>query len=322
MCKYILKLRLVFILILLLPILSLKSFNFNGSENSCYVLRWALESLADHIFDENVSIQFGTFKKSVTIDPALVKSGDVVFARNVDNFFIKIHPKINHPYILLTAGDYLETLNNQTLFGHINDAKIIAWFAVHANTLQHPKLYPIPLGIDQRKLIFFTHWINQNNIFSRLRNTKKNKLLYINFNVVHMSIRAQLINMWRIKGDPNCLISTPNKKHEVYFQEMATCKFTLCPPGWGPDSYRVWEAILVGSIPVVQNVSDALFSLYKDLPILIVDDLRKVDSRFLEQQYSKIVSKKYNFNKLYVDYWQKKIEQVRKDYFAKRKIWF
>ena len=45
---------------------------------------------------------------------------------------------------------------------------------------------------------------------------------------------------------------------------MAKAKFALSPGGTGPDTYRTWEALLVGTIPIVKT--SQLDNLYSDLP--------------------------------------------------------
>ena len=65
-----------------------------------------------------------------------------------------------------------------------------------------------------------------------------------------------------------------------YLTHMAESVFTLSPIGLGPDCYRTWEAMLCGSIPVVRTCQ--LDSLYKDLPVLIIDKWTDLTEEFLE----------------------------------------
>lgn len=289
---------------------------FNYYEQSyCYVVRWSLQSLCDHIFDpyESKDIwSMPTFREIIIPDPELIKPGDVVFVRNANKFFKEIHPQIQNPYIILTHGDYQQAFGTGFL-KYLDDEKVIAWFTIHTRTKEHKKLFAIPLGIDQRNLPHFQDWKNLNKCFFDLRLQPKDKLIYINFNV-NTAKRKHLKELWQGQED-DCFYSRSNKKHSEYFKEMATCKFTLCPEGWGPDTYRIWEAVYVGSIPVIQKTTEPLMKLYADLPILVVDDLKKVTKDFLHQEYEKIINKKdYNFNKLNVRYWIEKIDDVRRKF--------
>ena len=100
-----------------------------------------------------------------------------------------------------------------------------------------------------------------------------------------------------------------------YMKEMAYFKFTLSPRGYGPDSYRNWEALLVGSIPIVS--SSHLDPLYADLPVLIIHDWREITQEFLEKKYEEMKAKKFNIEKLFMEYWRKKIESIREEFLSR-----
>ena len=40
-----------------------------------------------------------------------------------------------------------------------------------------------------------------------------------------------------------------------YYSTLLDSKLTLCPSGKNPEQYRIWEAIMAGSIPVVEDPS-------------------------------------------------------------------
>ena len=49
--------------------------------------------------------------------------------------------------------------------------------------------------------------------------------------------------------------STVQRSTQAYLEGLASSIFTLCPCGKNPESYRIYEAILAGSIPIVHNSS-------------------------------------------------------------------
>lgn len=300
------------------------TINWNYFEDqSCYISRWSIESLCDHIYDpyceKNRWSHPTCLESGITIDPCFVKLADVVFIRNIDKFFADIHPKIKFPYIIVSHGDYQQAFKHKYLTDYLPDEKIIAWFSVHTLTNINQKLHALPLGVDQRNLKLFHSWKSANEIFYKLRKKPKEKLIYINFNV-NCRKRLRLKSALKQQNYSDFFFSTPNKSHTQYFSEMAECKFTLCPQGFGPDSYRIWEALLVGSIPVIEKCSKALMQVYSDLPILVVKNLKSLNKEFLEQEYEKMVSNNnYNFKKLYVSYWQKKIDRVKSKFLENNK---
>ena len=93
-----------------------------------------------------------------------------------------------------------------------------------------------------------------------------------------------------------------------YMTDLLEYKFCLSLPGKGLDCYRTWEAISIGVIPIV--ISTHLDELYKDLPIIIVNDISVVTSEFLNDKFKEISSKieEYRWEKLSSSYWVHKIK--------------
>lgn len=54
----------------------------------------------------------------------------------------------------------------------------------------------------------------------------------------------------------------------------------MSPHGRGLDCYRTWEALFCGCIVVAKR--SPIDSLYRDLPVALVDDYREITARRLE----------------------------------------
>lgn len=280
---------------------------FYGSYDENYIIRWGFQSACDHAFDPRVNeFLWPSQPGGVAFDPAAVKPGDVIFVRDVGTYFKKIHPKIQHPYIMVTAGEYRDKVKPEFL-SYLDDPLIIAWFSVHACKKSHPKFYQIPLGIFQNKK-YYTPRAELTQLFAQWRHEPKKKLLYMNFGDIRgkKPERADVVEIF--KNAPFCH-EAERKPFLDYMKEMSEYKFSLSPRGYGPDAYRNYEAMLVGSIPIVHT--SQLDPLYEDLPVLIVHDWHEVTEEFLEQKYTEMTTKKYNIEKLFMDYWWKKIDDVK-----------
>lgn len=65
-----------------------------------------------------------------------------------------------------------------------------------------------------------------------------------------------------------------------FYDEIARSLFVLAPSGLGFDTYRLWESILLGAIPIVE--SNAGFDrTYSHLPVLVVSNYSDVTPRML-----------------------------------------
>ena len=88
--------------------------------------------------------------------------------------------------------------------------------------------------------------------------------------------------------------------------------FVVSPFGNGLDTHRIWEALILGCIPIV--CTSPLDRLYEDLPILIINDWNDVNVKLLQDTIRIFKDKhqkgKYNYDKLLLSYWIKKIKKI------------
>lgn len=293
----------------------------NSETSDNFIIRWGFQNMCDHIHDPYTDI-WETSKNpgGVTLNPKHVKRGDIVFVRQMDTFMREVHPHIENPYLIVTHGDQYET-NHDHQRKYLDDEKIIAWFSIHPFKDGHPKFFPIPLGIYQKRSNYEKRKA-RNILLKQLReNTQKTALVYLNFDPTMHNDREKVIELFADK--PYCLKPDDELPFKEYLAEMAHCKFAFSPRGTGPDSYRTWEALLVGTIPIVRKGEyeqyefgphcshSELDTLYEGLPVLVVNDWPEITEEFLHKKYEEIMAKQYDIRPLYLEYWYKKITNVR-----------
>jgi len=249
------------------------------------------------------------------INPKNVENGDVIFIEAhreyLDFFFQNVHPKINAHYILLTHNTGLSEFDQYLKY--LDDDKIVAWFGKNL-TLEHKKAFPIPIGLANK------HWDHPRGfngdtqlIENALKNAPQERgiLLYMNFNpATNKKHRGSAIETFSKK---KFCYSANRMPIKYYRDELTRSKFIVSPPGSGIDCYRTWEAIYLGAIPII--LSSKLDKLYKDLPIVIVDNWHEVTEKFLNKKYKdiqgKLKNKKYKMQKLTANYWFEKISTYK-----------
>lgn len=282
-------------------------YNSSGTDN--FILRWHYQYFCDHVYDPGTRFWPTVKGGVVTFDPKDVHPGDTIFIRDIPKFFAEMDPLIEQPYILVSGGDSGEKMRDK-YEKYLNSKNVIAWFGIHANQMatEHPKFHTIPLGIYQ-SLANYENRNTLNNKFKLLRETtKKVHLLYVNF-------RGKYAGRERIKElflDKPYVKQTGQVSFDIFVREMAQSCFTLSPQGTGPDSYRTWEALLVGSIPVI--IRSPFDYIYEGLPVLIVDSWDIISEDFLRKEYARITSKKYDISKLYAEYWTSHIKEFQLNY--------
>jgi len=86
-----------------------------------------------------------------------------------------------------------------------------------------------------------------------------------------------------VEATISCNLERHHKLHKLY-SEASRYLFGASPPGNGWDCYRTWELLLLGVIPIVENVGDyggpdVLDELFRDLPVLRMPNLLSTDRK-------------------------------------------
>jgi hypothetical protein len=134
----------------------------------------------------------------------------------------------------------------------------------------------------------------------------KNKLVYCNFGKGSNKKRPKIWEHMTNTSFVTCEDSPPPGAHisslPHYFEQLASSKFVICPPGNGPDTYRMWETLMVGSIPIVIQ-SSMIDHFIDDLPIVTVSHYLELTEKMLEEKYEQISNTTYTYNYLRKQYW-------------------
>ena len=85
---------------------------------------------------------------------------------------------------------------------------------------------------------------------------------------------------------------------------MMHYKFALCLPGKGIDTYRTWESLTLGVIPVILKTNH-MDCLYDNLPVVLINSVDEINTEFLEKEFQRISSEidTYKFHKLSSSFW-------------------
>ena len=254
------------------------------SDSYPYVTGMGFRNRAHLIFDEFQKDSFANISED----------GQVVFIKTdfIRIFFMYVIPRIEYNVKIVTHNSALGVGEEYRKF--LDHPRVISWYAQNAN-IEHPKLRSIPLGLANKR---WEHG-DVDEFESVLQaSIGREHLVYMNFNIqTSPDERSEVFDMFSKK---DFVHSAPERPFRDYLHDLRGSKFSLSPQGRGVDCHRVWESILMGTIPIVKNCRN--ISFYKDMPILIVDKWDDVSKDFLNEEYAKI-SKSCTNSKLFLDYW-------------------
>ena len=188
------------------------------------------------------------------------------------------------------------------------------WFAENA-VFNHPDLIPIPLGIENHEGIVkgkrTDHKWFEDNV-ERLRNKPKKPRIYCNWtsykgrsNHSQGRIRREHV-LDELKNNSDVKLKVEEGlSFRRYCKSMSDYLFVVCPPGYGIDTHRLWEALYLGCIPVV--LKNRIYRAY-NLPIIQVRNFSEVTFAYLKKSLE--ILEKANTTKLYMPYWRERIQKA------------
>ncbi len=213
-----------------------------------------LRRMCDHIFDE-----------TSTLDPKKIKENDFIFLKTdlVSIFFENYHIDIDNKYNLISTNSDTEIGKELTNYA---DEKINAWFTQNLLIKSQKNIFPLAVGIENKR--YLTNGITNNFRIQYSEDDKKLKLL-ASFNVgTNYEERKKLMDV----ASKISIIEIRNfNNHKEYIKSLSKYKFNLCPHGNGIDTHRIWETLLVNSIPVLLNTSFAQNFKEIGVPMLLVN---------------------------------------------------
>ena len=240
------------------------------------------------------------------------------------NFVDHFLGNISQPFILVTGDSDIRitesVLRNEKIQKIITSPHLLKWFAQNLD-IKHPKLERIPIGMD-----YHTMQTAANYWGPGLQDPKKQEsdLIHIASNAPEFSKRSFIaycnwsnsINsvdrqecLTRIQKEL-CIFEHERVPRVLSWENQSKHMFVISPEGIGMDCHRTWEALLLGCIPVIKksNCND----IYEDLPVWIVEDWSDFNANNIIEKIGSLSKKKYNFNKLLLNYWSNQINKQEK----------
>ena len=230
--------------------------------------------------------------------PDEIKNAKTIFVYThiLNFFFTNIFPQIEQPITLIThnSDDGVDSDHLQ----YIDSDKIKKWYCQN-RYINHPKLISLPIGIAN------SQWPHGNQeLLHKIanENIQKTNLVFKNFDIgTNYNSRTICNNV----TNANNIHMSPHTTNENYWKQISASNYVIAPHGNGVDSHRIWESLILKTIPVVQY--HECFSQFTDLPILFVNDWGCVTHEYLQSNLSKLQIKMQNLDMLQMLHWKNKI---------------
>lgn len=258
-------------------------------------------SLGEVIVDKRTKgeIIFQKKESPVIVYAIQTRPGDFL-----DLFFDNVLPQIDQQYILISHNGMTPDWSKYE--HHLEGDQMVAWYGKNLE-YDHPKATTIPLGVTN---IRDPHERGGNQDFwtnMRAEEVEKDILCYVNVGVGHKKQaryegRLKTVQFFNAQQFATCV---GERSWNKYASEMQRSKFVIAPPGEALDTFRLWEALYLGAIPIVTHTP--LDRMYKDFPVWIVEDWEEITEEKLHQKWEELSPQFENCPQLWAPYWFKKI---------------
>lgn len=246
----------------------------------------------------------------------------------ISNFINVMLPLLDFSFILVSgdSDDIMpqELLHDTSYNKLLNNNNLTHWFCQNM-TLDHYKITRLPIGLDY-------HTLTQKPLWGPITNCHDQEKMLI-------MIKDKSVPFWNrnIKCYGNFQFNIQSKlgydrkdaynninKDLMYYEEKPVSRlitwnkqkdfaFVICPHGGGLDCHRNWEALCLGCIPIVKTSN--INNLYKDLPVLIVNEWSHIDNNLLNNTINdfkkKFENNEFNMKKLKLSYWTNLINSYK-----------
>ena len=227
-------------------------------------------------------------------NPFIVNNGDVVYCDTHQILRFKDILNLKKDLTIVTHNsDYCLYDGPTSDPNGLNVEEFTCWKKWFGQNSYSRNVIPLPIGFENRR------WENsfgpKTEWMKEIKNEEIDPLgsVYLNCNTkTNLNARRECyLKAYKI---PFVTCDDPNLTYKEYLRKIKSHKFTLSPRGNGLDCHRTWEILMMDRIPVIKK-EGSLERLYKDYPVLFVEDWDELTSLNLDFIYNDL-SKKFKDN--------------------------
>lgn len=274
------------------------------------------------------------FKKYLRLSSKPFISGDTFrsFARHKLDESSKVNSlKVKKNDILFIKGDFIEEFIKRDLnklpdgvkvithnsdvniteeFVNVFKEKNVSWYVQNASVdiTKIENIHLIPIGFENR------NWFS-NGKLKNLKNVEipneKIEKIFIGFNTNTNKDRVKILS---VMDENDLTLFYRRTTHKEYLKQLAKCKVSLCPEGNGVDTHRIWESLLVKTLPILLKTEFSLNLKAINVPMYLVDNWSEVNELTATQisdVYENNAKSLNESNLVYSEYWREFISKNR-----------
>ena len=223
------------------------------------------------------------------------KPGAILFVQvdQLSEFASEVLPSLRAPFVLITGKESLPGLQDSPEVRQILEHPLlIVWFSQNQILSELPiEYFPYGVGLFRAPII-----LSKSGKIEPIENREFGPF------IPHFSIHDHLSGQAR--ADRERILPRMNRRlpFENYLQKIAGTGFTYAFQGDRPDTYRLWEVLAMGGVPVT-NIPRAWETVFKN-SVIFEDQLEQFSDHTEMLDYVRP-----NIEITTVRYWRAKVEE-------------
>lgn len=197
---------------------------------------------------------------------------------DLDRFVASALPTIRAPFALVTTdGDATvpRDLRPGTVGALLSSPWLVSWHTQNHDGHSHPKLFPIPIGLDLHSVRGPARSPRQ--LAATLDRIRRRRIpverqplrVFTDLNKSQYTAERRAA-VAALRGCAHVDFLRKRVSQAGIWRRYARYPFVLSAPGNGLDCHRTWELLYLGSIVITTSTS--LDPLFQGLPVVVVED--------------------------------------------------
>eukprot|EP01035_Chromulina_nebulosa_P022397 gene22397-29001_t len=184
----------------------------------------------------------------------------------------------------------------ETIRKFLDNPNLVMLLVNQHNNVSHPKVISMPLGVIDPKGLW-------NTIHRASRTGVRKDQLFFSAGS-NWAFRPTLRDCIAKNMGADMVINS-RLSTEAFRMKLVSSYAVLAMPGMGYDTYRIWESLASGSMPVIERGVGLDRTVYK-LPVLLVDDFYDINPEMLRQAYVEALywSEEWEYERMLVKHWE------------------
>ena len=202
-------------------------------------------------------------------------------------------PRLSQPVVLYSGGNDCQLHADAVVMQVLNHSMVEHWYTENhdSSLVQHPKLSSVPIGACQRSVVTLSKVGERESAVEALHQggqqwaSRADSVYTCGFKPDWTKPGRMGWVDWAAKRCPKGVCEDPCGDNNLVGQdELYTAygrhRFALSPRGRGADTYRTWEVLLMGAVPIVPTWGGE--DAYAHLPVLAVAQIELVTRELLD----------------------------------------